>query len=397
MDRTSALRILGLGDAAAREEIQAAHGVLRAHVAERVARAEGEPARAARREELRALDEVLDVALGGAPGASRGAAPRRSLSPWLVGWSLLATGVAALLAVVLLRDAPAPPPRVMAEGGGGSGSVEGAAEPAPEAWLAARANLPGAELEVRSQGEEALLATGPADGTPLRIDPGRYDLRVRHADCPDVWSRQLGIERGQRVELAPRVCRDTGFLVVRSNVAGDELTIDGRALGSTGPERHTLSAGEHAVRVEKDGYAPWDGTVEVPPAESVTLRATLRSGRASARPPQRPAQVAAAQPAESSQEDDRLRLSKWHETVTKWLLARYDHDLSGRLDTPDEVESIPCAEWQGLEQSYDESGLAVPLTRLYGFDGSAWKENALGFDVEMRGYAYERMKACGLR
>lgn len=394
MDRTSALRILGLGDHAAREEIQAAHGVLRAHVAERIASAEGEAARAARGEELRALDDLLDVALGGAPGAS--AATRRSLSPWLVGWSLLATGAAALLAVALLRDAPTPPPRVLAEAGGGSGTGEGTAEPAPEAWLAARANLPGAELEVRSEGEDTLLAAGPADGTPLRIDPGRYDLRVRHADCPDVWSRQLGIERGQRVELAPRVCQGTGFLVVRSNVPGDALTIDGSALGSTGPERHTLSAGEHAVRVEKKGYAPWEGTVEVPAAESVTLRATLRSDRASARRPERPAQVAAARPVQS-QEEDRLRLSKWHETVTKWLLARYDHDLSGRLDTPDEVESIPCAEWQGLEQSYDESGLAVPLTRLYGFDGSAWKEDALGFDVEVRGYAYERMKACGLR
>jgi hypothetical protein len=39
----------------------------------------------------------------------------------------------------------------------------------------------------------------------------------------------------------------------------------------------------------------------------------------------------------------------------------------------------------------------VALTRLYGFDGSDWVPGALGVHEDMRGYAFARMRECGLR
>ena len=63
----------------------------------------------------------------------------------------------------------------------------------------------------------------------------------------------------------------------------------------------------------------------------------------------------------------------------------------------DEVASIDCPVWQEIERSYESGALGAPMSRLYGFDGSRWVDHALGFDLRMRGDAYERMVICGLR
>ena len=47
---------------------------------------------------------------------------------------------------------------------------------------------------------------------------------------------------------------ETGKLIVRSNVSGDRVFIDGKSVGATGPESHTLAPGKHEIRVEKEGF-----------------------------------------------------------------------------------------------------------------------------------------------
>jgi hypothetical protein len=81
----------------------------------------------------------------------------------------------------------------------------------------------------------------------------------------------------------------------------------------------------------------------------------------------------------------------------QWLLARYDDDRSGLLDSAQELEQVPCEHWLSLEESHDSSGLGLSLTRFYGFDGERWKSNALGVADEVRDVAYRRMKECGLK
>ncbi len=87
----------------------------------------------------------------------------------------------------------------------------------------------------------------------------------------------------------------------------------------------------------------------------------------------------------------------WNDSVRRALLASYDHDHSGDLNTRQEIYAIPCAEWRSIESSYEQGELGVSMTRLYGFDGSDAPANTLGITQAMRPTAYERMRDCGLQ
>ena len=63
----------------------------------------------------------------------------------------------------------------------------------------------------------------------------------------------------------------------------------------------------------------------------------------------------------------------------------------------EELRGVPCDQWLSLEQSYNEGGLGLSLTKFYGFDGERWRTNALGVGDTVRDVAYKRMKECGLR
>jgi hypothetical protein len=87
----------------------------------------------------------------------------------------------------------------------------------------------------------------------------------------------------------------------------------------------------------------------------------------------------------------------WHHDTRHWLLARYDTDRSGRIDTAAELDAISCDYWKGIERSYDASRLGLPLTRMYGFDGNGWKPDSLGIGSAIRDLAFQRLRRCGLR
>jgi len=69
-------------------------------------------------------------------------------------------------------------------------------------------------------------------------------------------------------------------LVVLSDVEGAVVTIDGRDFGTPGSERHELELGTHTVRVEREGYAPYEADVPVVAGEFRTVRAQLSPLRA---------------------------------------------------------------------------------------------------------------------
>jgi hypothetical protein len=60
----------------------------------------------------------------------------------------------------------------------------------------------------------------------------------------------------------------------KSTPAGAEITFDGKFVGNT-PSTLMLSAGEHSVRVEKTGYAPWLRKVTLTAGGVVTLDANF--------------------------------------------------------------------------------------------------------------------------
>jgi len=436
IERGVALRILGLPEDADEIEIGSAYRAMRSHVEGRLAAAASDAEREARRSELRDLERALrslsTVPLSGGfverpAGRSDGAGPPRRVARWVLLWAVLATLTAAGLVAYLFAIPGSFGPAVLVGGGGGSGSGggggfalegEGGADDGllgdsgpsgdvqsagARARVVAKSSVEGAELRViqkDADGQPQVVAEGAADDTVYWVSPGDYALEVRHPDCPDVWERDLSAGAGETHEFAPEVCRETGWVVVQSDQADDQVSIDGKEIGASTEERHALSAGEHQVRVEKDGYETWEGVVAVAPGQVLGLRPQLTAAtqKRPRKQKRQQAAVAAPQPQRQAENEADLReLQGWHEKAKQWLLARYDEDRSGRLDSESEIAEVPCDQWLGLEQSHDASGLGLSLTRFYGFDGDGWKDDSLGVDSRFRDVAYERMKECGLR
>jgi hypothetical protein len=75
-----------------------------------------------------------------------------------------------------------------------------------------------------------------------------------------------------------------------TSTAGGQLFVDGQPRGAlplAAPVR--VAPGEHAIRVEQDGYEIFELTVQVPPGAPIAIRATLRPLPRAPAPPDRPA------------------------------------------------------------------------------------------------------------
>jgi hypothetical protein len=426
MDDTPPLAALGLGEDATPEATRAAAERLRAHIEARASASSDATFVRARQAELNGLDALMRLAQGSSAVAS--AAPS-----WLILWSVAASLASLGLAVALWLGLPGEVP---------------VAAPAL-ARVIVSADPPSAEVTLLAQADEQIVARGSGSGAILEAPAGSYILHVASPDCPDIWTRTLSLEPGSESEFAARICTGAGVLVVRSNVAGDRLQINGIDVGSTGATFHALAVGRHQVTINKPGYVPWTADVKILPDESLTLNAELEpeggersSGQAAQQRPQPPAQPAEQAPSSAAAPSARAPASagrraseapsagpsetkpgrrtvgnaaggnrkqpplprkdvggskSWHDAVRQRLISEYDRNQSRTLDTPEELSSIPCQVWQSIEASYETGGLGVSMTRLYGFDGSDAPTNTLGVTYPMRGYAYDAMTQCGLK
>jgi len=89
---------------------------------------------------------------------------------------------------------------------------------------------------------------------------------------------------------------------------------------------------------------------------------------------------------------------EWDRKVAARLLPIYDADRSGKLDTVAEVDAIGCDVWQAINASYRASGkYTSDFGYLYGFDGSSWLADSLGFVQKLQVQTYAAMKRCGLK
>jgi hypothetical protein len=69
--------------------------------------------------------------------------------------------------------------------------------------------------------------------------------------------------------------RYTGGLVVESKPSGAKVYVDDRLVGTTPLSLPQISAGSHAVRLERDGYRRWSGSVRILAAERNRVTASL--------------------------------------------------------------------------------------------------------------------------
>jgi formylglycine-generating enzyme required for sulfatase activity len=78
-----------------------------------------------------------------------------------------------------------------------------------------------------------------------------------------------------QVDLQVQITPAPAKLTVRSNVTGDTVFIDGQPRGPTRLDLQ-LSPGSNLVRVEKEGYEPFEEKVELAAGAEKTVRATLQ-------------------------------------------------------------------------------------------------------------------------
>nr|VFK25746.1 MAG: Formylglycine-generating enzyme, required for sulfatase activity, contains SUMF1/FGE domain [Candidatus Kentron sp. MB]VFK29738.1 MAG: Formylglycine-generating enzyme, required for sulfatase activity, contains SUMF1/FGE domain [Candidatus Kentron sp. MB]VFK74890.1 MAG: Formylglycine-generating enzyme, required for sulfatase activity, contains SUMF1/FGE domain [Candidatus Kentron sp. MB] len=127
---------------------------------------------------------------------------------------------------------------------------------------------------------EPLDATVTLDGrsihSPHTVKAGEYTVRISkpgHQPFEQRVTLSAGEERTLQIALTPKPAR----LIVRSNVSGDIVTINGDRVGPTGPEPHKRPAGQYTVRVEKEGYEPFETEILLARDEQKTLFANLVS------------------------------------------------------------------------------------------------------------------------
>src|SRR5262249_23474310 len=66
-----------------------------------------------------------------------------------------------------------------------------------------------------------------------------------------------------------------GTLVVDSRPSGAKVFVDGKLAGTTPLAMPDVRAGEHAIRIERDGYRMWSSSVRVVAAEHNRVTASL--------------------------------------------------------------------------------------------------------------------------
>ncbi len=128
---------------------------------------------------------------------------------------------------------------------------------------------------------ERIAQRTPITELERRLSPGRHEFRIEvksHvARTVTREVRQFG-RQSIRVELSPFPqvsVRDQGD----GTSLGGTVLVDGRAVGSV-PWDGALPPGRHAIRLEKEGYLPWETGTELKPAKKYVFQPKLELGLA---------------------------------------------------------------------------------------------------------------------
>ncbi len=431
-DAAQARLVLGLSGAASEAELQAAYWALRAHIESRAVTSEDPGFVAARVAELQQLTERLALALDVPPDSLPSPrieavqpAPRQGWPVWLG----IGGFVAALLIGLVYWLMRAPSDATDAS------PLAAVAQGDPPGRLVFAESPTAARFTVLDAEGTRVVRAGIVSSDPVELAPGQYSVWLSALACDASRHNTIRVETDADIELVAPECTRTLALVLRSDVTGDRVRIDGEDVGSTGPGAHILQPGSHEIAIEHGGREAWRAEIEVGSDDRLTLHADLAAkanaadepegspdagdSAETARPPPPPGRTAGPPPrppgssgrpggtreglpggtsSESPVRDTQVAGSRsWHDAVRRRLIDKYDENGSRSLDTTIEIASIPCSEWLAIESQYETGGLQVPMTRLYGFDGSEWVEGALGVERGLRDFTYRRMKECGLK
>jgi len=121
-----------------------------------------------------------------------------------------------------------------------------------------------------SPASRELVATAPTSASSDRSPPPATSPPVR-TTRPTVAPRAPVAKRPARVKRPPLPPLEPAFLSVNA-IPWGSVYLDGRPVGNTPQINLQVAAGPHRLRVERDGYRPYDRVIDV--ASGQRLRIT---------------------------------------------------------------------------------------------------------------------------
>jgi len=206
----------------------------------------------------------------------------------------LAIGIAVGYGVGLRRQPPAAAetPARLSVGSTGSG--------APAVAASAPAVPPAREATEVAVGNAGRAAPPPAPATPVGAPVAKQpETRAQSTSTPQasrpspnrVADRRAAASRSTPARPTDRttdrraatsaaagsgtVGRFVGHLSVDSRPDGARVFLDGRPVGTTPLEMPTVGAGEHAIRLEREGYRRWSSSIRIVASEKTRVTASL--------------------------------------------------------------------------------------------------------------------------
>ncbi|OZB19373.1 MAG: PEGA domain-containing protein [Marinobacter sp. 34-60-7] len=149
--------------------------------------------------------------------------------------------------------------------------------PSPESTLS--------DLEARP-GDSHALGSVFRDQTPQPVaaQPAPQPAVIAERfeiDPIDANAEQLAMAEpvgamAKQTETRPQPAPSTGTLILRSNVVGDQVTINGESYGATRLDLE-LAPGRYDIAIEKPGHQRWTRSVELAAGEELTLVGELEA------------------------------------------------------------------------------------------------------------------------
>lgn len=112
--------------------------------------------------------------------------------------------------------------------------------------------------------------TGEELGAYLQESVINYSRKTQHPQFGKINNPKL--DKG---DFVFPITVSEARLYVTGNVADAAVLIDGRVCGTLPLDGFTLSPGKHRIRVEKNGYSPYETQINLQTNQSLTLKATL--------------------------------------------------------------------------------------------------------------------------
>lgn len=132
---------------------------------------------------------------------------------------------------------------------------------------------PGARDETASTDIDESPANAPFTIAPMPEDPQMLAVAEPHSAMTARMDAAPAPQARNKPTPAPPT---TGTLVLRSNVVGDQVTINGKTYGATRLDLE-LEPGDYDVTISKDGYRSWSRKVTLEAGREMTLVGELEA------------------------------------------------------------------------------------------------------------------------